>query len=298
MNDVIRFLCLDIVHLDCLDKHCSALPSNTALAGFTCPVCTKPLVPPQMVWSPLSEDIIKHLSRFSWINRMLPPLPKPPHTEESTVTVATSAPDTPIKTYLTAQITPVKSNAGESTPSHNSSSVTLVSVAETTSPPTTNKNSTSPSLTSPQSALSSETPAQLMSSSATQNSPTTTVTSNPSFQSSTVTVASRKPHPQTNANTLNDLGLKRDTDDDDDNNKYKKKSVWHIFEFLGVVSSPSNALQSRHVARCNRKRIFLLILFLSTFLMLVYLSSSLTELQPAVNVIFHSDNEQRHSHSF
>ena len=39
IGKTIRLCCLDVFHLDCLEGFCGNLPSNTAIAGFGCPIC-------------------------------------------------------------------------------------------------------------------------------------------------------------------------------------------------------------------------------------------------------------------
>jgi hypothetical protein len=54
-------------HPECLDVHCSSFPPNTAKAGFTCPSCSKPIIPPGTASSNLVHLLNKHLETAPWL---------------------------------------------------------------------------------------------------------------------------------------------------------------------------------------------------------------------------------------
>ncbi|PRP87638.1 hypothetical protein PROFUN_04665 [Planoprotostelium fungivorum] len=65
-GDVLRLLCMHLIHPECLDVHASSLPNHTAKAGYQCPDCQKPIFPPPDNRSPLAQQINDHLSNASW----------------------------------------------------------------------------------------------------------------------------------------------------------------------------------------------------------------------------------------
>eukprot|EP01120_Amphizonella_sp_Union-15-10_P014418 TRINITY_DN6979_c0_g1_i2.p1 TRINITY_DN6979_c0_g1~~TRINITY_DN6979_c0_g1_i2.p1 ORF type:complete len:329 (+),score=34.87 TRINITY_DN6979_c0_g1_i2:120-1106(+) len=72
--NVIRLTCIDIFHLSCLDAYGASLPANTALAGFSCPTCRKPMVPSReedRTYTELAKDVLAKLQKFDWIAKQL-----------------------------------------------------------------------------------------------------------------------------------------------------------------------------------------------------------------------------------
>jgi len=68
--NVIRLLCLHMMHPECLDLHASSFPPNTAQAGFTCPHpnCKTPIVPTRPGNSTLGYLLYKHLENAPWLD--------------------------------------------------------------------------------------------------------------------------------------------------------------------------------------------------------------------------------------
>ncbi|KAH3763347.1 hypothetical protein Pelo_4823 [Pelomyxa schiedti] len=58
----IRLSCLDVFHIECIERFCSSLPLTTARAGFACPTCNKPLLPKCDNPGPLLSNVLKVLS--------------------------------------------------------------------------------------------------------------------------------------------------------------------------------------------------------------------------------------------
>eukprot|EP00026_Physarum_polycephalum_P013636 Phypoly_transcript_14058.p1 GENE.Phypoly_transcript_14058~~Phypoly_transcript_14058.p1 ORF type:complete len:246 (+),score=32.02 Phypoly_transcript_14058:53-790(+) len=70
-NNMVRFLCLDMFHPECIDVYASSLPANTALAGYTCPTCDKPILPAPANTSVLAQQIRKVFAHSPWAARVL-----------------------------------------------------------------------------------------------------------------------------------------------------------------------------------------------------------------------------------
>jgi len=64
--EVIRLPCLHLMHLGCLDQYAKSFPSNTAPAGYTCPICTTGVVPPRNQAGPVADSARIQLSRLAW----------------------------------------------------------------------------------------------------------------------------------------------------------------------------------------------------------------------------------------
>lgn len=69
-GDCIRLLCYHVFHWQCLNEHCSQLPSTTAPAGYTCPTCGHEVIPKENVVSPVADVIRRKLDSAAWA---LPP---------------------------------------------------------------------------------------------------------------------------------------------------------------------------------------------------------------------------------
>ncbi|KAL6074519.1 Zinc finger protein-like 1 [Balamuthia mandrillaris] len=67
-DNVLRLLCLDMFHPECIDVHAASFPPNTAQAGFTCPSCLKGIIPSSSadLSSPLAQQLLRHLNNAPW----------------------------------------------------------------------------------------------------------------------------------------------------------------------------------------------------------------------------------------
>eukprot|EP01118_Nematostelium_gracile_P007939 TRINITY_DN2601_c0_g1_i1.p1 TRINITY_DN2601_c0_g1~~TRINITY_DN2601_c0_g1_i1.p1 ORF type:complete len:259 (-),score=49.89 TRINITY_DN2601_c0_g1_i1:22-798(-) len=71
-DKVVRLLCLDMFHPECLEVHAKSLPSNTAKAGYLCPTCAKPIFPSDPdSSSPLVRQLQKYLTEASWSKTLM-----------------------------------------------------------------------------------------------------------------------------------------------------------------------------------------------------------------------------------
>jgi len=69
-DPVLRLMCLDMFHPECVNVYASALPPHTAKAGYLCPTCSKPMFPPD-VDNPLAKEVTDYLTRSSWSSNIL-----------------------------------------------------------------------------------------------------------------------------------------------------------------------------------------------------------------------------------
>lgn len=53
-------------HWACLNERESALPSNTAPGGHTCPTCYDQIIPPSNLISPVADVLRNRLKKTSW----------------------------------------------------------------------------------------------------------------------------------------------------------------------------------------------------------------------------------------
>ncbi|EGG13803.1 hypothetical protein DFA_11564 [Cavenderia fasciculata] len=60
-----------LFHPECIDVYASTLPQTTALAGYSCPSCKKPILPPSDKVDPLSQSIRKAFMLSSWADSIL-----------------------------------------------------------------------------------------------------------------------------------------------------------------------------------------------------------------------------------
>ncbi|XP_071507391.1 zinc finger protein-like 1 homolog [Diadema antillarum] len=65
-GDVVRLLCYDVFHWECLDAYARKFPPNTAPAGYTCPTCNASIFPSSNMISPVAETLRKYLSKVNW----------------------------------------------------------------------------------------------------------------------------------------------------------------------------------------------------------------------------------------
>ncbi|KAJ3335777.1 Zinc finger protein-like 1 [Gonapodya sp. JEL0774] len=62
----------DLFHAACLDELCASLPDNTAPAGYACPTCKTPLIPPATSASPIADLLRKRLTEAKWAQHVMP----------------------------------------------------------------------------------------------------------------------------------------------------------------------------------------------------------------------------------
>lgn len=65
-DECIRLKCYHVFHWNCLDERESALPSNTAPGGHTCPTCFDHIFPSSNLISPVADVLRNRLKATSW----------------------------------------------------------------------------------------------------------------------------------------------------------------------------------------------------------------------------------------
>jgi len=65
-EDCVRLVCYHLYHWVCLDKHCRSQPASTAPAGYTCPICSHAIFPPDNLVSPVADKLRKVLQDVNW----------------------------------------------------------------------------------------------------------------------------------------------------------------------------------------------------------------------------------------
>jgi len=65
-SECVRLVCYHLFHWVCLERHCRALPPNTAPAGYTCPACAAPVFPPDNLVSPVADQLRRVLQDVNW----------------------------------------------------------------------------------------------------------------------------------------------------------------------------------------------------------------------------------------
>jgi hypothetical protein len=263
-DNMVRFLCLDMFHPECIDVYASSLPPHTAQAGYGCPTCSKPMIPPQGSTSPLAQHIKQVLSRSSWAARLMP--------DGDT----RSAQDN----------LEINGNPAKLSPSSSSSNLSDDFINHPPSP------------TPSSASLSAYTPTPIQS---TQDSTATTntqpvyytplpappvITPNPSLNQSQPTysqqmstnigmtppygIASRKPQRSSN------LPL-----DDEDEDKYRRKGIMQLFAALGLVSKHVGSDSKRGV-HLDPRRLLALFALMATFATVLVLYLLITQNEPEI----------------
>ncbi|KAI7690109.1 Zinc finger protein-like 1, partial [Sarcoptes scabiei] len=61
----VRLCCYHLFHLNCLNSYANRMPANTAPAGYTCPICSKPIfsINPK---SPVGKSLENAIRSFDW----------------------------------------------------------------------------------------------------------------------------------------------------------------------------------------------------------------------------------------
>eukprot|EP00128_Syssomonas_multiformis_P012166 Colp12_sorted_trinity150504_noHs@7486 len=79
--DTIRLTCYDVLHQQCLHKYADSFPSHTAPAGYVCPACQHPIIPPENLKSPVAEELRRFLCNTPWAAPRHIALPTSNHSE-------------------------------------------------------------------------------------------------------------------------------------------------------------------------------------------------------------------------
>lgn len=91
-GQMIRLVCLDLFHKECLDKACNLLPNNTAPGGYTCPTCLAQILPSDVNAGHVAQALRISLSDSIWAKDLLLPYTPETRIQLPVPTVSQSAP--------------------------------------------------------------------------------------------------------------------------------------------------------------------------------------------------------------
>lgn len=250
-NNMVRFLCLDMFHPECIDVYASSLPTNTALAGYTCPTCDKSILPTPSNTSALAQQIRKTFGNSPWAARVLGP------SEEENVDLGGSPADTP--KYENSLQSEPQITSSSSPPTHSvpSSNITTPDTSLYATPSQPDIHSTSHK--DPLDPLSYHPP---------PSSSSTTI--NIDQHSYGVTSHRKAPKPLGSSGAVPYQQM-----DDEDEDKYRRKGFLQLFAALGLVSTPANADAKRGV-QLDMKKVTLLFAGFATLFILYFLYNVVT----------------------
>ncbi|XP_006901518.1 PREDICTED: zinc finger protein-like 1 [Elephantulus edwardii] len=65
-RETTRLICFDLFHWACLNERAAQLPQNTAPAGYQCPNCNGPIIPPANIAGPVASALREKLTTVNW----------------------------------------------------------------------------------------------------------------------------------------------------------------------------------------------------------------------------------------
>jgi len=249
-NNMVRFLCLDMFHPECIDVYASSLPANTAMAGYTCPTCDKPILPAPGNTSVLALEIRKAFAHSPWAARVMGT------PDEENVDLSSPA-ETP-KIQQQSQENP-HSSLPPSSPSFHPS-LSLPSIPSMT-PDTT------PYTTPSQPDMHTTNHRDPLDPLSYHSSPPSSTTINIDQPSSTYGLTSHRKAPKPLASSGS---MPYQQMDDEDEDKYRRKGFLQLFAALGLVSTPMNADAKRGV-QLDMKKVTMLFAGFATLLIIYFL---------------------------
>lgn len=66
LQHCVRLVCYHVFHWSCLDEYAGKLPANTAPAGYACPECHQPILPPVNLVSAVADQLRSQLASSDW----------------------------------------------------------------------------------------------------------------------------------------------------------------------------------------------------------------------------------------
>lgn len=103
----IRLTCFHVLHPICLSHHASTFPPHTAQAGYTCPVCSVPIIPPESDKSELALIIRDILATQDWAQPFLSKSNTNPLTSTPKINSPVASPSTPTTGERDFAFTPI-----------------------------------------------------------------------------------------------------------------------------------------------------------------------------------------------
>lgn len=242
-GSMVRLLCLDMFHPECIDVYANSLPSNTAQAGYVCPTCSKPMLPSATNTSPIADNIRAAFANSKWAPQMLPSREggnSPPTSHQDSLNHSSSTHNHITEPSLDPDASPSPTPAFLATQSTSNSA----SINKDISNSYYTQASTSPSST----AVTINPPYSL-------EKPSTT--SSPALYG----VASRKPQPKSATSY---------PVDEEDEDKYKRKGLMQLFLALGLLTKPTGA-DTKKGLKLDPKRLLLVFALIASFATVVVL---------------------------
>lgn len=71
---LVRLMCLDLFHVDCLNKVCNEKPNTTAPAGYTCPVCSMGIIPSEGAGGAVANGVRIAFGNSDWGKGLIGPV--------------------------------------------------------------------------------------------------------------------------------------------------------------------------------------------------------------------------------
>jgi len=249
-GNVIRLTCLDMFHPECVDVYAGSLPVHTALAGYVCPTCAKPIFPPDDT-GPLAKQLHEHLSQARWAQTLVS------NNAHSTAANPTRAENDEGKTNSTnSMLLSTSPTIPSPNMKHGSSTSTTVATATIENLSQCNANSGGLTVV-PVKRNGFDLPS-------TPSPPQ----SNQSDGGSGI--ASRKPQSKDHTIMV----------DEEDEDKYKKRSVLQLFNALGLAPIQSSSKTHKGLRqtriRLDTKRILVIIALITCLVTVIAMGMSLT----------------------
>jgi len=243
-GSMVRLLCLDMFHPECLDVYANSLPPNTAQAGYVCPTCTKPMLPPANNSGPIAQLIRAAFANSPWASLILPPSDPSEETDSSkdksdNHSYSNHNHNHSNNYQYEAPVNP------EASPSPSPASLSSQS-SQPNSKDLINSQQYSPNLISTPLTPNSAQSQALAYNIEKQNS---------SNAASIYGVASRKPQSRTASSY---------PVDEEDEDKYKRKGIMQLFSALGLVSKPTGT-ESKRGMKLDPRRVLLLFALFASF---------------------------------
>jgi len=264
-GSTVRLLCLDMFHPECLDVYACSLPPNTAQAGYVCPTCSKPMIPPPNNTGSIAQHIRNTFAKSPWASLILPPVEEQQREKSSSHSGSHSHSGDSSHHASPLEALPSPSPASLLPPqatTQNLNQIPNSKDSSSSSPYTTT--TTNSQYYSPSSMTSSMTTSMTTTTTAAQS------TANPN-QSQSYSIEIQNPQ---NSSSLYGVAARKATKpgskyssypmDEEDEDKYKRKGIMQLFSALGLVSKATGADAKRGV-RLDTRRVVLLFALVGSF---------------------------------
>ncbi|TPX38706.1 hypothetical protein SeMB42_g06588 [Synchytrium endobioticum] len=108
---IVRLTCLDLFHVDCINQYCFKLPEHTASAGYACPSCNTPIIPPDNVNTRIADVVRNTFRDAPWAHHIIPsrrvtPAPQDPRLEATLNPTSLSNTNNTTTSFIQATLAP------------------------------------------------------------------------------------------------------------------------------------------------------------------------------------------------